>query len=56
MSEHLRCRIFRVNRIISRMRLVKKEQAYHCFFVVFFWGGGGGGGGGEGLFLPRAGL
>ena len=32
---------------MSRMRLLKKEQVYHCFFFVFFlvcvWGGGGGG-------------
>ena len=27
--EHLRCRIFRVNTVISRMRLLKKEQVYH---------------------------
>ena len=40
--EHLRCRIFRVNTVISRMRLLKKEQVYH-----FFLGGGGGGGGGR---------
>ena len=43
MSEHLRCRIFRVNTVISRIRLLKKEQVFHCFFVVCFGGGGGGG-------------
>ena len=59
MSVHLRCQIFRVNSVISRMRLLKKEQVYHCLFVCFlgfffFWGGGGGGGGGggEGDYLP----
>ena len=61
MSEHLRCRIFRVNTIISKMGLLKKEQVYHCFFFCFFfffslgvcvWGGGGG----EALFFPGAGL
>ena len=55
MSEHLRCRIFRINTIISKIGLLKKEQVYHCFFVfVFFLGGGVGGG--EGLFFPGAGL
>ena len=33
-------RIFRVNTVTSRMRLLKQEQVYHCFFCVF-WGGGG---------------
>ena len=45
-------RIFRVNTVISRMRLLKKEQVYHCSFFFF----GGGGGGGEGIFFPGAGL
>ena len=52
-SEHLRCRIFRVNMVISRMRLLKKEQVYHCFYFsifFFFWGGGGGGGAGGTIF------
>ena len=43
-------RIFRVNTVISRMRLLKKEQVYHCSF--FFFGGGGGGGGGN--IFPRS--
>ena len=49
-------RIFRVNTVMFRMRLLKKEQVYHCFFffVGFFFGGGGCGGGG--LFFPGAGL
>ena len=34
---------FRVNTVISRMRLLKKEQVYHCFSFFFFFGGGGGG-------------
>ena len=46
-------RIFRVNTVMSRMRLLKKEQVYHCFFVFFF--GGGGGGGGWTVF-PRSGF
>ena len=34
--------------VISRMRLLKKEQVCHCFYFFiylffFFWGGGGGG-------------
>ena len=37
-SEHLRCRIFRINTDISRMRLLNKEQVYRFFFL----GGGGG--------------
>ena len=36
-------RIFRVNTVISRMRLLKKEQVYRFFFV--FLGGRGEGGG-----------
>ena len=37
-------RIFSVNTVMSRMRLLKKEQVYHCFFFFFVrWGGGGGG-------------
>ena len=49
MSEHLRCRIFRINTIISKMGLLKKEQVYH-----FFGGGGGGGGGGGRDYFPRS--
>ena len=43
---------------MSRMRLLKKEQVYHCFFFVFFFGGGGGGGGGGGVWtvFPRSGF
>ena len=37
--------------VISRMRLLKKEQVYHFFF---FLGGGGGRGGVP--FFPGAGL
>ena len=37
---------FRVNAVISRMRLLKKEQVYHCFFL--------GGGDGGGTFFPRS--
>ena len=56
-------RILRVNTVMSRMRLLKKEQVYHCclffccccFCFCFFLGGGRGGGGG-GLFFPGAGL
>ena len=45
-------RIFRVNTVISRMRLLKKEQVYHCLFVcffLFFFVGGG-------TIFPGAGL
>ena len=52
-SEHLRCRIFRVNTIISKMGLLKKEQVYHCFFFFFFFFFLGGGGD---YFSPGAGL
>ena len=41
---------------MSRMRLLKKEQVYHCLFffvVVFFFFGGGGGGG---TIFPRSGF
>ena len=48
-------RIFRVNTVMSRMRLLKKEQVYHCFFFVGFFLGGGGGWGG-GLIFPRSGF
>ena len=46
-------RIFGVNTVISRMRLLKKEQVYHRFFGVFFFLGGGGGGGGGDYFSPE---
>ena len=42
--------IFRVNTVMSRMRLLKKEQVYHCLFF------GGGGGCGVDCFSPEAGL
>ena len=35
-------RIFRVNTVMSRLHLLKKEQVYHCFFFFFFGGGVGG--------------
>ena len=46
-------RIFRVNTVMSRMRLLKKEQVYHCFFFVGFFLGGGGGVGGWTDFPPE---
>ena len=52
-------RVFRVNTVMSRMRLLKKEQVYHCFFFFFFFflgGGGGGGVGGGGIVFPRSGF
>ena len=52
MSEHLRCRIFRINTIIYKMGLLKKEQVYHCCFFLFFFVGGGGGVGGD-YFSPE---
>ena len=37
--------------VMSRMRLLKKEQVYHCFLLFFF--GGGGGAGGMNYFSPE---
>ena len=43
-------RIFRVNTVISRMRLLKKKQVCHFFFLVVVVGGGGGRGGIEQVY------